>query len=327
MLECRVCGARGEHERFVAREMMFGRRDPFEYFACGSCGCLQIVEVPAGLSAHYPSDYYSFARPREGRVKRFLKRRRAVHLLEGRSAIGRVAARWFGVPDLFAWIAVTGVQPDDEILDVGSGGGHLLLQLRDIGFRRLTGIDPYLRTEAGPAEGVRLLRRRVEEVEGEFDLVMMHHAFEHVPDPRDVLAHVRRLLRPGAVALIRIPLADSWAWEHYRTDWVQLDAPRHLYLHTRRSMEILANQVGLRLERVIHDSTAFQFWGSEQYRRDIPLRDPRSHAVNPRASLFTREQIREFERRAGDLNAEGRGDQAAFYLRKARGVTGGNFEF
>src|SRR5690606_13809129 len=114
---------------------------------------------------------------------------------------------------------------------------------------------------------------------------------------------------------IRVPVADSWAWRHYGTDWVQLDAPRHLFLHTRRSLDLLAADAGLVVERVADDSGAFQFWGSEQYRRDIPLRDPRSYAVNPRASDFTAAQIREFRRRAADLNARGEGDQASFYLR------------
>lgn len=317
MLLCRVCGTRGEHERFVAREMMFGRRDRFEYFACIACGCLQIMEVPENLGDYYPPGYYSFAPPRESGLKRFLKRRRAVHLLEGRSAIGRLASRLFGVPALFDWIATTGVSFDDSILDVGSGNGQLLLQLSDIGFRRLLGVDPFVGTEVTHAGGVRILRREIQDVEGEFDLVMMHHSFEHVPDPVAVMTQVHRLLKPGAVALIRIPVADSWAWREYGTDWVQLDAPRHLYLHTRRSMALLAERTGLTLERVVDDSGVFQFWGSEQYRRDIPLQDPRSYAVNPGESSFGRAEMRRLERRASELNARGQGDQASFYLRKS----------
>ena len=129
--------------------------------------------------------------------------------------------------------------------------------------------------------------------------------------------HIVRLLKPEGVALVRIPVADSWAWRHYGADWVQLDPPRHLFLHTRRSMDLLAAAAGLKVERVVHDSTAFQFWGSEQYRRGIPLQDPRSYARNPRASAFSAGEIRTFEARAAELNACGEGDQACFYLRRA----------
>ena len=318
MDECRVCGARGEHPRFRAREMMFGRRDEFDYFACGECGCLQIAEVPEDLGEYYPEGYYSFAPPAEGALKRALKRQRARYLLGRPAPLGRVAARWFGVPELFGWIRETGVEPGDAILDVGAGGGHLLLQLRDAGFTNLLGIDPYLDGDRAHPGGVRVLRQGIEKVEGAFDLVMMHHSFEHMPQPREALRHVHRLLKSGRLALIRIPVADSVAWRRYGVDWVQLDAPRHLFLHTVRSMEILAADAGLRLERVVHDSTAFQFWGSEQYRLGVALLDPASYGKRPAASPFTRSQMRAFEREAGELNARGEGDQASFYLRKPR---------
>ena len=46
------------------------------------------------------------------------------------------------------------------------------------------------------------------------------------------------------------------------------------------------------------------------------LRDSRSWAENPDSAVFTSAQIKEFEKRAQDLNAHNQGDQAAFYLRK-----------
>ncbi len=47
------------------------------------------------------------------------------------------------------------------------------------------------------------------------------------------------------------------------------------------------------------------------------LRDPRSWAENPTQSIFGPAQIKEFTKRAQQLNAIKQGDQAAFYLRKA----------
>ena len=39
------------------------------------------------------------------------------------------------------------------------------------------------------------------------------------------------------------------------------------------------------------DSGAFQFWGSEQVRRGIPLMDPQSHFVDAKASSFSRSEL------------------------------------
>ena len=115
---------------------------------------------------------------------------------------------------------------------------------------------------------------------------------------------------------MRIPLVSSHAWEHYGVIWVQLDAPRHLYLHSRESFERLTRDAGLEPTEVVYDSDDFQFWGSEQYASGIPLKSERSHSTNPSRSIFSRAEIRTFRKKADELNRESRGDVASFYLRK-----------
>lgn len=316
---CRICGAPAPDARITVREMMFGTRDEFAYFECSACGCVQIDPIPADLGRYYRQEYHSFAEPAsDGRVKRFLKRKRTQQLFGGKSWLGSLLLRGKGAPRFAGWLLEAGVGPEDPILDVGCGAGHLLRQMRDAGFSNLTGIDPYIRGDEDLGGGLRLLRRTLEDVPDAFRLVMLHHSFEHMPDPERALREVQRLLGPDGVALIRIPVAGSLAWRSYGTDWVQLDAPRHLHLHTARSMQILASRTGLELTNVVYDSNAFQFWGSEQYRRDIPLMAPDSYAVAPERSIFSPAEIEQFERRAAELNRSGEADSAAFYLRRPR---------
>jgi len=82
-------------------------------------------------------------------------------------------------------------------------------------------------------------------------------------------------------------------------------------------MDILAEEEGFEIEEVVYDGTAFQFWGSEQYRKDIPLRDERSYLVHPERSLFSADRMEEYNRFAAELNAKGDADQACFFVRKA----------
>jgi hypothetical protein len=93
---------------------------------------------------------------------------------------------------------------------------------------------------------------------------------------------------------------------------VQLDAPRHLHLPTRRAVEILAAESGLRLLQAVDDSGPFQIWGSELYRRDIALSGP---GRSGRGALpwWIRARARGEARR---LRRQGLGDQACFYLRR-----------
>ena len=124
------------------------------------------------------------------------------------------------------------------------------------------------------------------------------------------------LLKPDRYVLIRIPVAASYAWRHYGVNWVALDAPRHLFLHTVRSIRLLSKQAGFKVVDIEFDSTEFQFLGSEFYLRNIPLKDRSLYLKNPQNSIFSEKQIQEFKDKAIKLNEENDGDQACFYLYK-----------
>ena len=197
------------------------------------------------------------------------------------------------------------------ILDFGCGSGKLLLELQRQGFRRLTGFDPFLDSDILYPGGLEIRRELRPEWASSFDFVMLHHSFEHVADPEATLARLQDVVVPGGAVLLRTPIADSFAWRTYRTSWVQLDAPRHLFVHTRASIGLLARRTGFRVVTTRCDSRAFQFWASEQYERRIPLLDQRSYRESPADSIFSAREINEFERRAAALNEQGDGDQAA----------------
>ena len=305
--------------------MMFGRRDVFGYTACPACASVQIDQVPDDLGAYYPPDYYSMGTHREkmqasaaARVKRVLKwlRFRAAH---GRPLpVQRALRRVWGEPDFAPWVRLADVRLGSAILDVGSGSGYLLQQLHLVGFTDLAGADPFLEADGEAAPGVPLWRRELAEVEGHFDVICFNHSLEHVPDPAAALRAAADRLRPGGRIVVRLPVADSYAHRTYGADWVQLDAPRHLAIPSHRGMEALAGRLGLAVTGVLYESRSFQFWGSEQYRRGIPLTDGRSYSANPDRSPFTSEDIARFSRHAEQLNADHDGDEACFILQRAQ---------
>jgi len=208
-----------------------------------------------------------------------------------------------------------GLRKTSPILDVGCGKGQILLDMRDYGFTNLQGIDPFLDGDIFYENGVNIYKKRIEDLEGKFDLIMLNHSFEHMPDQLATLKKLRSLLRPKSYLLIRVPIVGSYQWQRYGLKWVGLDAPRHFYLHSLRSMDLLANQAGLCIDEVVFDSDGFTLWGSEQYEAGISLVDPRSYWVDPSASLFKDTDIERFAVQAAELNANGTGDCVAFFLR------------
>jgi SAM-dependent methyltransferase len=206
------------------------------------------------------------------------------------------------------------VQKGSQLLDVGSGAGQLLFFLRGMGFGRLVGVDPFIQADLQFPGGIAILKRQLSEVVGSFDYIVFHNSYEHMKDPLQVLKQARSLLAPGGQLIISTPIASSFAWREYGVDWVQLDAPRHLFIPSVKGLEILAKQAGLRVQEVVYNSTEFQFWGSEQYKMGIPLTDKRSYRRSPKGSAFTPAQIASFRQRADELNAVDDGDSASFYL-------------
>lgn len=299
---------------------MLGLPDEFDYFQCASCGCLQIADPPADLERFYPTQYYSYGLPDEPRllkrIDKGIRNRLAFH--SGASSLLSPLRGRFNRQPLHA-VGRTGVRRDSAILDVGCGAGSLLLSLAGMGFTSLTGVDPYIPHDLDHGNGVKILKRTIDELTGTWDLVMFNHSFEHVPDPAAAIGAVTRILNPGGVCLIRIPTVSSHAWEHYGVNWVQIDAPRHLFLHSVESMAILARRAGFEIADIAYDSSILQFYGSEQLLRGIPYLSEQSFAINRKGSIFSAAEIREFRRRSRQLNAERRGDQAAFFLRKTGG--------
>lgn len=309
---CRVCRNEAGNRDFFAREMMFGTREEFLYFECSSCGCVQIAEIPECMDKFYPPEYYSitkhdYASP--GWLSIFLKKQLVSHYLGETNILGMLLSLRYC--NELPWLTKELANRDLRMLDVGCGTGQTLNQLFSAGYRCLSGIDLYVERDLEYASGVKISKLSIEAVQSEFDVVMFHHSFEHIPDPARTLLEAHRILAPGSHLIIRTPTVTSFAWRKYRSSWVQLDPPRHLILHSTRSMRLIAAEAGFRLERVVYDSTDFQFIGSEALLLDIPLKE-----YYAGRELFSPAQKKHFICEAKRLNGISNGDAACFYLRK-----------
>jgi SAM-dependent methyltransferase len=313
---CAICGGCRASGSYEAREMMFGLRTPFHYAQCGGCGSLWLMDPPEDFGPYYAKGYDIFANGNSGmkkKVQEYLRTQRDGAYFGRGGVLGRLLARRYGESALLS-VSKLSVSYEARILDVGCGSGKLLHRMAAVGFKNLEGVDPFLSDETRNGNGVRIRKCRLEDLAGEkFDVVMFHHSLEHVADPASTLRATVDLLSPGGKCLVRLPVV-AHAWEHYKTNWVQLDPPRHVWVPTKKAMEIVAEAAGLRVKMVEYDSTEFQFWGSELYARNVA----RSEASEPSVrSIFRGNELRRWQDKARRLNRDGDGDQAAFYLKRA----------
>jgi len=304
--QCKICGNSLGNQPMIVREMMYNFRDKFVYFKCSSCGCLQITEPPENLTKYYPADkyypYHSKIGKKKNKFANIIKRLLAESYRKG------FIPSWFPYIKDSRLLFLKNVEKTAAILDVGCGDGEHLRQMLLWGYKNQAGIDPFIESDISYPSGVKIYKQEIYDHKGEYSFIMMHHSFEHMDRPLDVLKECYRLLVPNGQLLVRIPVSDCFAYRKYGVNWFQLDAPRHFFLHTTKSISILADAAGFDIEKITYDSSGYELIMSEKYSRSGT-----SDSYNFNISSKTKKM---FQKQAKQLNILQDGDQACFTLKK-----------
>lgn len=279
MHTCRICGWTGDAYTLNVKEMQFDTKEDFEYFECGNCHCLQISHIPENLYTYYGNTYYSYEKP---------------HIQEN---------------------ACSHPTNSSSVLDVGCGAGKFLCQLSQLGYTNLTGCDPFIEEDLVYENGIHIYKKEIHEMDGQYDNIFLTDSFEHVTDPHEVMESIKRLLSPNGIAQIRIPVYPNIAFELFKENWFQIDAPRHISLHTKESMSYLAKKHGLKIIKREYDSTMTQIIRSYLYSIGISFWNQTSDIIQ---KYFSAQNIREIEGSCKLANQNECGDHAAFYLTHAK---------
>ena len=316
-MDCKICSNGINNKVFVVREMMLGLREEFDYMHCNNCGSLQLTHVPQNMDKYYPPDYYSFSnQPKieKNRLINFLIKERDCYAINKSSFIGRIVHLFKPASDFFRILGYFNLTKVAKILDVGSGNGSRIFPIASAGFI-VNGIDPFIDKDITYTNGLAIYKKDIYSMDGIFDLIMLNHVLEHMPEPYHVLKKINSLLSSNGKCLVRVPIIPCYMWEKYKTDWVQIDAPRHLFIYSKESMELLAKQTGFVIEEIIYDSMPFQFLGSELYKRNVSFVDG-DFNLDKKNKVFSNKEIKFFIKQTTILNSNKQGDQAAFILRK-----------
>ncbi len=309
---CRICMNQDGNIIFSFGERMFGLGGAFTYFKCCECGCLQINNQPNNIADYYPRNYYSFSFPNLKSIRMRLILLRDRYAILRKSTLGLIA--YLITPNIFFnELYKLNLNAKSKILDVGCGNGTLIRKLSQLGFTEVVGIDPFVEKDIDNSE-IKILKKNITEMDSEWDVIMFNHSLEHMFNQQENLKSASRNLADNGFCIVRIPLVSSYAWNVYGENWFQLDAPRHFYLHSERSMRLLANLCGFKVDKVVYDSNELGLLGSEFYSKSNVLYQ--NNKLINLYSVFPKKVIKKFRQLSKYQNSKSQGDQAIFFLKK-----------
>jgi len=270
MVVCKICQSAGGKIVSV-KDMMFGTKAKHDYLECDGCGCLQLIDIPADMGKYYDNDSYGSFRARNNSAfRRIIKAARMKYAIRGKGMLGYIVNKKYPLKTIGLKIIGEYANTNSRILDVGCGSGDFIDNLHRIGFKNVKGNDPFLKEEIRHSNGVVISNNPLDKETGKYDVVFSHHSFEHIPNPLEILEQKKAILDGDGIIIATMPMLGG-LYEKYREHCYLIQAPHHIFLHTEKSMAKLAEEAGLRVERVIYDNLFVPVYVkmSEMWSRDI----------------------------------------------------------
>jgi len=164
-----------------------------------------------------------------------------------------------------------------RILDVGCGLGFLLSALGEKWQRHGVEVSEYAAAHASKWGTIHHGQLLEAGFDAEFfDVVVMHHVIEHMPDPIEQLCEVSRVLRPGGRLLFATPDFESGCARRFGDRYRLLHDTTHIRLFSADSAHRLLRDMGF-----VIDHIDYPFFDTRHFSRENLLRLFDTDQVSP----------------------------------------------
>jgi len=137
-----------------------------------------------------------------------------------------------------------------RLLEIGCGMGFLLAKFREDGWQ-VEGIEPNrgyceIIEEVHGIKASPTILDEAGEPANSFDVIVMLHVIEHVPDPLGSLREIHRVLKPGGTLILETPRYDSLMFKLMRHRERSVSCDGHILFFTSPSLEDAYLRAGFR---------------------------------------------------------------------------------
>jgi 2-polyprenyl-3-methyl-5-hydroxy-6-metoxy-1,4-benzoquinol methylase len=234
---CPVCNSGNINPLLTVKDHSVSKEE-FVVWQCGNCTLRFTQDVPDenSIGRYYKSeDYISHTNTDKGFINKAYQKVRDYTLQQKAKLI----------------IGETGLAKGN-LLDMGCGTGAFLNTMKEKEWN-VKGIEPDqdARKLAKQLYGLSIDEPAImnELKDHSFDAITLWHVLEHVHHLHEYVEQLKRLLKPAGKLFIAVPNYQSKDAAAYRLYWAAYDVPRHLYHFSPKSVNVLMQQHGLRVEK------------------------------------------------------------------------------
>ena len=141
-----------------------------------------------------------------------------------------------------------------RFLDVGCGVGSLVSRAQERGYSSHgVEISPWASDFARVEKGLAVVTGFLAEAahdSASFDVVVINHVLEHVPEPCALLREAGRILKPDGLLVLGVPNIGSLMARLAGADWASLRPDEHRWHFAPDTIEALVQKAGFRLLRL-----------------------------------------------------------------------------
>jgi 2-polyprenyl-3-methyl-5-hydroxy-6-metoxy-1,4-benzoquinol methylase len=230
-LKCRLCGSEKIRlvkksksatelvsQHFAITDSNYG--ETLDIYSCADCGLLQCLQVENIEKFYRNLEDQGYEDSREER------------LTQTRKILGNLKK----------------YLPAGRILDVGAGSGILVEEALKAGYEAI-GLEPsaWLQQKAAKRNLPVLVGVLPDDrINGQFDAVTLIDVIEHVEKPLELLAEIKKRLKPEGFLILTTPDVDSffakmlkWKWWHFRV--------AHISYFNKKTLSLLLAKAGFEI--------------------------------------------------------------------------------